>query len=402
VNVVISQEHRFDRTPDGAVWTLAAFPRSYYSQYLDVFDNASIVARIRDVSSPPPGAKRADGDGVTFHGVPHYVGPEQFLFRFLKVRRAVRSAIGSYDAIILRVQSQIAATMEPVLHRSRRPYALEVMCDPYEMFRPGANDHPLRIFFQRMFYFQMKKQCGRAPAVSYVTKNSLQKIYPHAPAAFSSSYSTVEMPPEAYVSEIRSIRSGPLTIITVGSLDQPYKGVDVLIDALATSVAAGLDLRLLVLGEGRYRRSLEIRASRLRERVQFLGQVSSGAEVRAHLDKADIFVLPSRTEGLPRAMIEAMARALPCLGSSVGGIPELLLSQDLVPPGDADALSHKIREVVESPERLTAMSARNLEKSQQYRDEILRRQRNSFYLHLKTITEHWLLGNASGRFYPVA
>ena len=82
MKVVISLEHRFDRTPDGAIWTTAAFPRSYYSQYLEVFESAKIVARVRDVSSPPAGAKRADGDGVSFHVVPHYIGPEQFLLRF--------------------------------------------------------------------------------------------------------------------------------------------------------------------------------------------------------------------------------------------------------------------------------------------------------------------------------
>lgn len=399
MNVVISQEHRFDRTPDGAIWTTAAFPRSYYSQYLEVFESAKIVARVRDVSSPPAGAKRADGDGVSFHVVPHYIGPEQFLLRFPEVRRATRSAVKRPDAVILRVQSQVAATMEPMLHRSRRPYALEVMCDPYQMFAPGANDHPLRFFFQTMFYRQMKKQCRRAPAVSYVTEDSLQKIYPHAPNAFSISYSTVEMPPEAYVPESRSVssRSGPHTIITVGSLDQPYKGIDVLIDAVEASIAAGCDLKLVVVGDGKYRPSLEARAKRLEDRVRFLGQISSGAEVRAHLDQADVFVLPSRTEGLPRAMIEAMARALPCIGSIVGGIPELLTPQDLVTPGNARALGNKIREVIQSPERMSAMSARNLEKSQKYRDEILRRRRNRFFLHLKEATELWLRQTAQDR-----
>jgi glycosyltransferase involved in cell wall biosynthesis len=282
--------------------------------------------------------------------------------------------------------------MEPMLHRSRRPYALEVMCDPYQMFAPGANDHPLRFFFQAMFYRQMKKQCRRAPAVSYVTEDSLQKVYPHSPNAFSASYSTVEMPPGAYVPESRSVslRSGSHTIITVGSLDQPYKGVDVLIDAVGANIAAGCDLRLVVVGDGKHRPSLEARAKQMADRVRFLGQISSGAEVRAHLDDADIFILPSRTEGLPRAMIEAMARGLPCIGSTVGGIPELLSPQDLVPPGDTQALVHKIREVIESPERMTAMSARNLEKSQKYRDEVLRRRRNRFFLLLKEATEHWL------------
>ena len=67
-----------------------------------------------------------------------------------------------------------------------------------------------------------------------------------------------------------------------------------------------------------------LKAKALRDRVRFRGQLTTPVDVRAELDRADLFVLPSRQEGLPRAMIEAMARALPCIGSSVGGIPELL------------------------------------------------------------------------------
>src|SRR5947209_19235380 len=109
MNVVVSQEHRFDCTPDGAVWTQAAFPRSYYGPYLEVFDTVRVVARVRNVSAPPPNAKRADGNGVSFHAVPYYLGPKQYLFRLRQIRQALRSAVGKRDAVIFRVQSQIAA-----------------------------------------------------------------------------------------------------------------------------------------------------------------------------------------------------------------------------------------------------------------------------------------------------
>jgi glycosyltransferase involved in cell wall biosynthesis len=128
----------------------------------------------------------------------------------------------------------------------------------------------------------------------------------------------------------------------------------------------------------------------LGERVCFRGQLTAGNAVRAELDRADLFILPSHQEGLPRAMVEAMARALPCIGSTVGGIPELLPHEDLVPPGDVAALASKIREVVTNPERMTRMSARNLEKAKEYTDEVLYEQRNEFYHYVREITEDWL------------
>ena len=122
----------------------------------------------------------------------------------------------------------------------------------------------------------------------------------------------------------------------MGTLEQLYKAPDVLLDAVGQCFRQGLDLELVWIGGGQYQQQLEARAKELglSPRVRFLGQLPAGDAVRGELDRADLFVLPSRQEGLPRAMLEAMARGLPCIGSTVGGIPELLPAEDLVPPGD--------------------------------------------------------------------
>jgi glycosyltransferase involved in cell wall biosynthesis len=181
-------------------------------------------------------------------------------------------------------------------------------------------------------------------------------------------------------------------LITLASLAQLYKAPDVLIDAVAVCVAEGLDIKLVLVGDGQYRQKLEARAQGhgLGDRVCFKGQLTAGDAVRNQLDLADIFVLPSHQEGLPRAMVEAMARALPCIGSTVGGIPELLPPEDLVPPGNVAALASKIREVATNPERMARMSARNLKKAKEYRDEALREPRNEFYRYVREMTEAWL------------
>jgi glycosyltransferase involved in cell wall biosynthesis len=164
-------------------------------------------------------------------------------------------------------------------------------------------------------------------------------------------------------------------------LKQLYKAPDVLIDAVVQCVRAGLNIRLFIVGDGEHRADLEQRATRhgLHERVRFLGAVPAGQAVRAILDSADLFVLPSRQEGLPRAMIEAMARGLPCIGSTVGGFPELLPPDDMVAPGDAAALAGKIHAVLTDPQRRAAMAARNLERARDYQVENLRERRIQLY-----------------------
>jgi glycosyltransferase involved in cell wall biosynthesis len=130
----------------------------------------------------------------------------------------------------------------------------------------------------------------------------------------------------------------------------------------------------------------------LRSAVNFMGQLNGTDAVRETLDVADLFVMPSRAEGLPRAMVEAMARGLPCVGSSVGGIPELIPAEDRVPAGDVLALANKLIEVLSDPARLARMSARNLARAKDYNDAILTERRNQFYAYIKDQTQSHLGG----------
>jgi len=394
MNLVVTTECRFDRMPNGVVWTQTGYAHSFWRRYLTVFDHTRVVARVRKVSSVPSDWQRADGDGVSFAAVPHYLGPWQYLRQVQRVQRAARNAVGASDAVILRVGSQIAACVESQVRRTGHPYGVEVVGDPYDTFAPGAMRHPLRPFFRWLFARQLQRQCAGACAAAYVTEHALQRRYPARPGAFAAHYSSVQLPDAAFVTVPCPPHQGArtFTLIIVGTLAQLYKAPDVLIDAVAVCVREGLDLQLVLVGDGKHRSELEARVAErgLGDRVCFRGLLPAGEAVRAQLDQADLFVLASRQEGLPRAMIEAMARALPCIGSTAGGIPELLPPEDLVPPGDVAALARKIREVVSNPERMARMSARNLEKAKEHSDEVLRERRITFYQYVRGRTEEWI------------
>jgi glycosyltransferase involved in cell wall biosynthesis len=412
VKVIVILEQRFDRTPDGAVWTQVAFAYSFWTRYLDVFDGVRVVARVRDVSRTPPNHIRADGPGVTFSAVPYYIGPWQYLFKHGRVVKAVRAALGPEDAVIMRVGSQLAACLYPVLRNNGRPFGIEVVCDPWGAFSPGTMRSVFRPFFRRWGYLCLKKQCANACAAAYVTERALQSRYPVGREGYATSYSSIELPNQAILGNLslgisdvemtdgsyvpspnRSTRGQKcVKLIFIGSFAQMYKAPDVLIDAAAQCVRDGMNLELVMIGDGRYATSMKSRANRLgiSDRVHFRGQLPFGNPIRDELDQADIFVLPSRQEGLPRAMIEAMARALPCIGSTIGGIPELLPAEDMVPPGDANALAGKIAEVAADPARMRRMSVRNLNHAQRFRDDLLQQRRIVFYKFVRERTEDWI------------
>jgi glycosyltransferase involved in cell wall biosynthesis len=382
-------EHRFDRTPDGNVWTRNQFPFAFWRRYLEVFDGVRVVARVREVSSSDPEFARADGDRVQFAGVTHYIGPSDYARRAPTVRREARAAVDPESAVILRVGSHLAALIEPALRRRGQPYAVEVIYDPYDMFAPGSMTHPTRRFFRWYFPRQLRRHCARACAAAYVTEHALQRRYPPGPSAYSTFYSDVELSDDA-ISESPRVDTGrrPARLVTVGSFDQLYKAPDVLIDAVALCVEAGCDVSLTLVGDGAHRSALEARAQAhgIGGRVHFSGNLPAGPAVRAELDAADLFVLPSRQEGLPRALVEAMARGLPCIGSDIGGIPELLSADDLVPPGDADALATKIRAVLADPQRRSRMSEANLATARRYRESELHERRVEFYHEVRRRT----------------
>ncbi len=393
MRLAVTLEHRFHLTPDGKLWSQTTFPYAFWSRYLDVFEHVNIIARALRVNSVPNDWKRVDGDSVSFTPVPYYVGPLQYLMKATQVRRSVRNGIGLNDAIIMRVGSTLADCLYPILRCKNRPYGVEVVADPYDVFAPGSVRHPLRPFMRIWLPHNLRCQCMNACAAAYVTKFALQRRYPAGVSTFSTYYSSVELPEVALsktprvFTEVRRLR-----LINIGTMAQMYKAQDILIDAVAICIKNGMDLTLIFVGDGRYRSQLENRAAiaGIDKRVYFLGQLRGGRVVRDQLDNADIFVLPSHQEGLPRAMIEAMARGLPCIGSSVGGIPELLSSEDIVPSCNAKTLAAKIQEVAINPQRMNEMSIRNLKKASEYQDHILIKRRREFYQSVKSQTENWL------------
>src|SRR5262245_2627324 len=126
MDLIVSLEHRFDRTPDGAVWTQTMFANAFWMRYLAVFDRVRVAARVRDVPTAQAGWQRADGEGILFAAIPYYLGPKQYLLRRRQVRHAARSAVGVCDAVIMRIGSQIAVCIEAALRRTGHPYGVEV------------------------------------------------------------------------------------------------------------------------------------------------------------------------------------------------------------------------------------------------------------------------------------
>jgi glycosyltransferase involved in cell wall biosynthesis len=133
-------------------------------------------------------------------------------------------------------------------------------------------------------------------------------------------------------------------VMTMVGTFKRQKGHEVLVRAFEGVVRRHRDLHLLLVGDGELAGAVrrQVEAARLSDRVHFLG---TRRDVGALLAASDSFVLPSLWEGLPIALIEAMASRLPVVATDVSGTRQVMLDGVtgwLVPPGDADRLEAAI------------------------------------------------------------
>ena len=411
MNIRTLSEQRFQVCPDGSVWTPSCFDAEFWRQYLDVFERVIVVARLRPV--PEPSAKwiRADDQSIEFEPIPYYHGPEQFVRVFFKVQLALQRSMKNRDALIFRVPSNPLNWVFKSLVRQGRPYGVEVVGDPYDVFAPGAVRHPLRPFFRWWYTSCMKAQCASACANAYVTGKSLQKRYPPQRSVASRTslgispweraatrtvqvYSNVGLASDAYASPLTTaaLSSRKWDVVFVGLLDQQYKGLDVLLHALRLCKERGSKANACIVGSGKFESKYRRQAAHLGlgKSVHFAGHVPGPLAVRQFLDQSRLFVLPSLAEGMPRALLEAMARGLPCIVSSVGGVPEVLSGEALVPTNDAQTLAKRIMVFLSSPHRLVEHSTRNRGKATEFAEDQMQWRRNLFLNAVKEATEDWI------------
>ena len=161
------------------------------------------------------------------------------------------------------------------------------------------------------------------------------------------------------------------------------KGYQYLIESAREVVKKVENVMFILVGDGNYRKELEkmVEDKGLNRYFHFTGKVS---HVTDYLQIMDIFVHPSLSEGLPRAVMEAMGMGIPVVATKVGGIPEVVedVTGILVPPASPEGLTKAILELLSSAEKRKRMGEEG--KKRIYKDFNSRRmvdETEEFYLN---------------------
>ncbi len=364
---------------EGHYYSQTVYSYEFLKRYLNVFDEVRFIGKIREVECVEKEYKRVDGPNVEIVPLPWYQGIMQMIRKFPALIKIYKHLLDGCDCSILRI-AQVESFFAYFFGKVKnKPFAVEVVNDP-----SAFTDMP---FFYRIFsVYMVKHMCKKANVASYVTEKYLQKKYP-TKANYSTYYSSIELKKEDIKKRVAQYNGkAALKIVHVAnSINTDIKGHYCLIKAAKRVKEAGYNIVVDFIGDGtkvdEYKKYID--ECSLNNCMRFIGRINTREALLKKISEYNLMVLPTKMEGLPRTIIEAMAVGLPCISTPIAGVPELLPSECLVPIDDDRAFSEKIIELINHPEKMIRLGERNICKAKEYTSDILSGRRNEMYYNLK-------------------
>ena len=381
MRLLIVTDHRYFGTTQG-IFDTYCFDRAFFDDYRAVFDDVQVMARVRR-EALPKGARRSDGDGVSFLPLPDWSGFRWMLGLSARCGSLIRGAVQDADAICVRLPSVSGEIAFRAARQLGKPLMFELIGDPKASLSAEQHGRVAALIgtwnATRVSAITRSAVCG-----SYVSRAHLQHYYPPGLHTTHESISSIRLDAEAILPPRHFAQMPqPLRLVLVASL-VPVKAHDVLLRAVADAVLRGAEITLDLVGGGARLEELKTLAGELNltAHVNFHGHIAGRENIERILDGADLFVMTSASEGMPRAMIEAMSRGLPAIGSAVGGITEILTEQQQFPAGDWRRLSEILASV--DSEKLNRWAQHSEATACQFTREILSARRQKL---LKVLRE---------------
>lgn len=358
-----------------------AFPSVIWKRYLAVFESLTVVGRGR-YTDTVSGLSLSSHENVAFCPVYEVTGGLDYLLKREKIKQHLQPLIAEADAIILRLPSSFGSIASEICIELNKPFFAEMVgCvwDSHWNYGNLAGKLSAPVSF-----FKTRQTIKKALSAIYVTEYFLQQRYP-AKASLISYASNVQIDDfeESVLNnhQSRLKESKPVyNLALLANLQVKYKGFDVIFRALRL-VKGKLDkpVELNLYGAGDPSHVLDLARKYGVEASVKIGGSLTREQVFHALDETDLYVHPSRQEGLPRAVVEAMSRGCPVLASTVGGIPELLDGKYLHRPGDYKTLAEHLVRYLPDQDALLEMSKANFFKAKEYTAPVLNERRTKFW-----------------------
>lgn len=349
-------------------------------RYRYLGDKVTFLMRVKPVDpQEASGYSRITATDFGVIEIPNFKSIRSFFKNKPIAKSIIHEAVANHDIIVCRLPSSAGAIAYNEAIRQQKPVLVEVVACVFDALW-NYDWRGKLLAHQRYYYY--KRLMRKVSFAIYVTEDFLQSRYPTN--GISASCSDVELQPQnedmlqLRLTKIRNRQPAePLVLGTIAALDVPYKGQVDVIKALGLLKKKGIFFKYKLVGQGNLLAIQKaIKLHDVEDLVQIIGPVPHG-DVFSFLQNIDLYIQPSKQEGLPRVIVEAMSTACPCLGSHVGGIPELIDSEALFKPGNVDEIVSKLEAI--NPKWLQEQAESNFMMAKRYDTTLLDAKREAFY-----------------------
>lgn len=365
MSLLFVHDHPFRRV-NGKLYSTGGLNNSVLKRYTKYCDSLVVIARVIDEESANDRWSLITDPKVRILG--------NKTFKYQRLEEEIKEC----DKLVIRLPSFIGIQALEINKKYNKPYFIEMVgCVWDALWNHGIKGKAIAPYM----YFKNRQFTKNAPYVLYVTQEFLQYRYPCSGKTLGCSDVEIVSLDEAIEDrKIANLQEDKKTwkIGTVAAIDVAYKGQAYVIKALGELKKHGnTKYEYYVVGNGSSR-NLESVAKDcdVIAQVHFMGGMPH-EKVFEWLDSLDLYIQPSFQEGLPRALVEAMSRGLPVLGSITGGVPELVSEKNLFQKGDYRAIA-KILEKLEKKD-LIQMSLDSFNRAHDYEKSKLDKERDFFY-----------------------
>lgn len=372
----------------GKLYTDGSYTQSLWNRYISLTKDFHVLFRdSNEIITNEQASKLSliDTELVDVNVAPDDIKPKSNALNpsiQRKIDRIVSCEVKKSDLIIIRMPSGLGERAARFAQKYNKRYLVEAVGDVYTAYKfyggiYGRLLAPLKRYINRKIIYE-------APYVLYVSNTFLQERYPTKGISIGCPDVTLKKPNvEVLNKRLKKISSMNDEIILglIGVLGVNYRGHETALKTVKELTARGINTRIRFLGSGSSDRWQNLSESLgIGGQVEFCGSLPGGDPVMEWIDNIDVLIMPTKQETLGRAIIEAMSRGCPVVGSRETAIGEQIGSDCLALSDDYYGFADIIQRMYNGKKYMEYCAYENFYRSFKYCDEQLDNKRKDFYI----------------------
>lgn len=382
-NLLYISTYQFQKSMNN-VYAFPSYADQFWGKYLDVFDTITVLGEEIRMEKCERNLSLISDKRIDVQLIPYNARPGM-LKADCCVRKALYKFIDKNNYIIIKANYRKGLIAIDICKKLNKTYIVAFSGDMYLDLQSSKN--LLKRMYAPIIHKKTLTYIKDAKYGLYVTDRYLQSIYPIEGKQCGCTNTILKgISEEALGHRLKKIEQfnpyNKVIIGLVGTYSDNRKGIDTALRAISLTHKKNIELHILGVGTKKDQNQWYNLAFKLQinKQLYFDVPLKTVDEVLKWNDNIDISILPSRSEGLPRCIIESMSRACPCIISNVCGMSELVDGKWLHEPDDFEKLADLIGKMTNNKENMYIAARQNYERAKYYEYENVRRRRNEFLI----------------------